>query len=76
MYADRILGLGLDKVKKVAASAGLEALLREREAMRRDKKWKEADAIREKILKSGNMIEYTPHGARLKKAGLPTKQAG
>ena len=68
LYADKILGLGLDKVKKVAASAGLEALLREREVMRRDKKWREADLIRDKILKAGYIIEDTPQGARLKRA--------
>jgi len=36
--------------------------------MRRDKKWREADLIRDKILKAGYIIEDTPQGARLKRA--------
>ncbi|KKT61737.1 MAG: Cysteine-tRNA ligase [Candidatus Giovannonibacteria bacterium GW2011_GWB1_45_9b] len=67
LYADKILGLGLDKLKKVRANIELEKLLRKREVLRKGKKWREADAIRNRILEDGYIIEDTPGGAKLRK---------
>jgi len=67
LYADKILGLRLDKLKKVRANIELEKLLRKREVLRKGKKWREADAIRNRILEDGYIIEDTPGGAKLRK---------
>src|SRR3990167_3425168 len=69
LFADKILGLGLGKLKKIKAGAKLEKLIKEREVLRSEKKWREADSIRNKILAEGYIIEDTPMGARIKKAG-------
>src|SRR3989338_3354510 len=67
LYPDKILGLGLDKLKKVRANIELEKLLRKREVLRKGKKSREADAIRNRILEDGYIIEDTPGGAKLRK---------
>ena len=75
MFADKILGLGLDKVKKIKATGGVERLLKEREALREAKKWDEADKIRAKILELGYIIEDSSAGPKLKKSTLEGRQA-
>ena len=45
----------------------LEELLKQREAARAEKNWKEADSCRDLIHARGYSIEDTPQGARLKK---------
>jgi|SRR3989344_1648334 len=75
LFADKILGLGLDKVKKIKATGGVERLLKEREALREAKKWDEADKIRAKILELGYIIEDSSAGPKLKKSTLEGRQA-
>ena len=64
---DRVLGLGLDKIKKIKLSEEAQVLLEKREDARLKKHWKEADQIREKLKQLGYVIEDTPSGSIIKK---------
>lgn len=70
-FADAVLGLSLlsvaDGKSQVIIPEELQQLLREREALRKQKQWQEADLVRGKIEERGYVIEDTPQGARLKK---------
>lgn len=66
-FADKIFGLGLNKVQKIDAPNAVKKLLEERESLRRAKKWSEADKIRDKILKLGFVIEDASEGPKLKR---------
>jgi cysteinyl-tRNA synthetase len=69
IYIDRVLGLGLEKVPvKVKIPDGILLLVKERERLRKEKKFKEADRIRSKIKKKGFVIEDTPQGPKIRKA--------
>ncbi|MEM5812143.1 MAG: cysteine--tRNA ligase [Candidatus Aenigmatarchaeota archaeon] len=66
---DSILGLDIKNVKKKwhsldDADKETRELLEKRENLRKQKKWKEADAIREELRKKGIVIEDTPQGPR------------
>lgn len=65
---DSVLGvLTFDKeVEEIPAE--LQEALKQRLQARKDKNWAQADSLRDLIIKSGYIIEDTPHGARLKKA--------
>jgi len=66
---DRVLGLRLDegrkeeKVSKV--SKEIENLVKEREELRREGKWDEADKIRRRVEEKGYIIEDTKEGPRI-----------
>jgi cysteinyl-tRNA synthetase len=62
---DSVLGVG--QTDSVQVPAELEALLKEREAARKARDFKRADAIRDELKAKGWTIEDTPKGARLKK---------
>ena len=66
---DRVLGLGLEtwapEVDKIPPE--IEALAQQRQAARGEKRWKEADALREQLLAAGYGVEDTPAGARIRK---------
>lgn len=64
---DRVLGLNLQKGKKFVISLTIKTLVEKREALRNEKRWKEADAIREKVRKLGFVIEDTPSGPMVKR---------
>lgn len=64
---DRVFGLDLVKEKKIEIPEKVKELADEREKARKDKNWKLADEIREKINKSGYIIEDTEGGAKVKK---------
>jgi cysteinyl-tRNA synthetase len=59
--------LGLSAVGDAEIPAELAALLDERNAARKAKNFKRADAIRDELKTKGWVIEDTPKGARLKK---------
>ena len=65
---DRVLGLGLANWKpaEVEIPAALQALLEQRQLARKEKRWKDADALRGEIQAAGYEIEDTSQGARLK----------
>ncbi|MCK5084920.1 MAG: cysteine--tRNA ligase, partial [Candidatus Pacebacteria bacterium] len=59
---DKALGLGLDKIKKkkTEISDEVKELIKQREEARKNKDWKKADELREKIKKSGLAIKDKP----------------
>ncbi|MFN7088383.1 MAG: cysteine--tRNA ligase, partial [Candidatus Paceibacteria bacterium] len=63
---DGIFGI-IGKLPKVKPSIQVVKLVVEREKLRKEKKWGEADKIRERVLKLGWQIEDTAFGPRLKK---------
>jgi len=66
---DKVLGLGLDKIKKISLKIPneIEELRKQREELRQQKKWSEADQIRKEIENSGFTIEDTPQGSTIYK---------
>jgi len=70
--ADKIIGLELSEAGKVwhyleeAEKEARELILR-RESLRSEKKWKDADSIRDRLKKMGIIVEDTAHGPRWKK---------
>ena len=62
---DKILGLNLDKIEKIPKE--LITLANQREIARKERDWKLADQLREKINKEGFMIEDSNTGPKLKK---------
>ncbi|MBI4100426.1 cysteine--tRNA ligase [Candidatus Microgenomates bacterium] len=65
---DEVLGLGLSgflgKARQVPQE--IQRLLDEREKLRKEKKWDEADNVREEIERRGYLIEDTAQGAKIK----------
>jgi cysteinyl-tRNA synthetase len=68
---DRVLGLGLDEIEPVErirkVDKEVEGLVQRREELRKQKKWEEADKMRQKIEKLGWQVEDKPEGPNLKK---------
>jgi len=64
---DRVLGLGLAKMKKGMIPVRLRELAREREEYRQQKAWAEADTLRQEIESLGYAVEDTPRGPRIKR---------
>lgn len=62
---DRILGLRLGEIEPVEIPEDVKKLVSEREKLRAEKKWKEADAVRGKIERSGFGVEDTEEGPKL-----------
>lgn len=65
---DRVLGLGLAKIKKETIPARLLELARERESYRKQKAWAEADALRKEIESLGYAVEDTSQGPHVTRA--------
>ncbi len=65
---DRVFGLSLKEVKKESISEEIRRLIAEREVHRKNKEFKKADEIREKLRKKGIALEDTPEGVRWKRA--------
>jgi cysteinyl-tRNA synthetase len=63
---DKVLGLGLDKIKLVAPPKKIKELVKEREQLRKVNEWAKADKIRKIIEKSGFLIEDTKKGTIIK----------
>jgi cysteinyl-tRNA synthetase len=64
---DKIMGLGLDKIKKIEIPDEIKKLAEERENLRQEKKWQEADEIRKQMEEKGWQIEDTGQGPKIKK---------
>lgn len=66
---DRVFGLKLKDWLETSKEIPLEVkqLVLQREELRKEQKWAEADKIREKILTFGYYVEDTPSGPRLRK---------
>ena len=63
---DKVLGLSLDKLKKEKLSGDIKKLVDEREKARKEKDWKKADEIREKLKNRGIILEDTKEGVKWK----------
>lgn len=66
---DQVLGLGLGEASRVKyqVSGKVKELVKKREKLRNQKKWKEADEVRKKVEKLGWKIEDSKKGSKLKK---------
>jgi len=66
---DQVLGLRLAEapIKKFQVPTEIQRLVEEREKLRKEEKWQEADKVRKEIEKSGFIIEDTPEGPKVKK---------
>jgi cysteinyl-tRNA synthetase len=62
---DSVLGVGVPK--EVEVPAEISALLEARQAARKAKDFKRADAVRDELKAKGWVIEDTPKGARVKR---------
>jgi cysteinyl-tRNA synthetase len=66
---DRILGFGLAEWKPVEEPVPVEilSLLEQRQLARKEKRWKDADGLRDAVIAAGYEIEDTPQGPRVKR---------
>ncbi len=66
---DRVLGLGIKEMKeeKVKLPLAVKKLVDERERLRKEKKWAEADIVRERIKREGYLIEDVVEGIKVRK---------
>ncbi len=64
---DKIFGLYLLEKEKIKVSTEIKKLIGKREKLRKEKKWKEADEIREKIKSLGFYINDTKEGPKLER---------
>lgn len=63
---DKVLGLGLDKIKLVIPPKKIKELAKKREQLRKTGEWTKADEIRKIIEKSGFLLEDTKKGTIIK----------
>jgi cysteinyl-tRNA synthetase len=66
---DRVLGLRLGEwqPREEVIPPEILAMVEERQLARKEKRWQDADALREKVAAAGYEIEDTPQGPRVKK---------
>ena len=66
---DEVLGLNLSEIveEKLSVPDNIKKLVNEREALRKEKKFKEADRIRKEILDKGYVIKDLPEGPKIKR---------
>jgi cysteinyl-tRNA synthetase len=65
---DRVLGLQLDKVmprETQAISSEVQDLIRQRDAARASRNWKESDRLRDQLKEQGFEVRDTPQGTQL-----------
>ncbi len=63
---DRILGLKLKEFSEFEIPEEVRKLVEEREELRKEKRYEEADKIREKIKEMGYLVEDTPKGPKIR----------
>ncbi len=70
LYFDEVFGLGLKEASSVKLEIPVEVkkLVEEREKLRKEGKWQEADKLRIKIEKFGFRVEDLPDGPKVKAA--------
>jgi len=64
---DMVLGLDLLKKEKTSIPKEIQKFVKEREEARKNKDWKEADKLRDKIKKSGYNVDDTEKGVKIRK---------
>ena len=64
---DKVLGLGLSKIKrgKISVPAEIQTLIAERDGARFSKNWHKSDELRKKIEAAGYTVEDTPEGTKI-----------
>lgn len=62
---DQVFGLGLAEYR-FQVPPSIKRLIKKREEYRRERRFKEADRLREKIRKEGYLLEDTPKGTKVK----------
>ena len=69
LYFDEVLGLGLPEASSIKLEIPVEVkkLVEEREELRKERKFEEADSIRKKIESMGFTLHDTPKGTLVKK---------
>ena len=67
---DEVLGLGIKEMKRenIKIPDNIKRLIEGREKLRKEKKWAEADILRERIKERGYLIKDTPEGPEIEKA--------
>ena len=65
--AEGIFGVSFTKTKTVGIPAHIREPAKEREKLRKEKKWAEADAIREQIQKEGYEIKDSEKGCGIRR---------
>ena len=64
---DEILGLRLKEIKVSPIPAEVSSLAEQREILRKEKKWQEADKIRKELEKRGWIVKDTDKGTKITK---------
>jgi cysteinyl-tRNA synthetase len=66
---DQVLGLNLAdwRPPEEAIPDAIMSLVEQRRLARQEKRWQDADALRQQVAEAGYEIEDTPHGARVKR---------
>ncbi len=62
---EKIFGMKINSNPKIKTPKDIEKLLKSRENFRKNKQWKEADKIRDTLLKRGYTISDTPDGQKI-----------
>jgi cysteinyl-tRNA synthetase len=72
LFFDQVLGLRLAEWEPMQETIPGEILawVEERQLARREKRWKDADALRDQVTAAGFEIEDTPQGSRVKRKKL------
>jgi len=65
---DKVLGLAVDQVEHLEIPDEVKKLVAEREQLRSDDNWLEADEIRDQLEQKGYSLEDTPEGTIVKKS--------
>ena len=73
---DTVLGLGLSEWQPVEEEipADIQKMLEARQIARNEKRWQDADELRDKITTAGYELEDTPQGPRVKKKKILVKE--
>jgi len=68
-HFDKVLGLNIPEMKeeKISVPKAVKELIKEREKLRKEQKWAEADIIRGRIKESGFTLSDTSDGPKLEK---------
>jgi cysteinyl-tRNA synthetase len=66
---DKVLGLALSEIERVKIPQEVEKLAAERERLRKEENWREADEIRDELEQKGFRVEDTPEGPIIKRVG-------
>ncbi|MEK7122575.1 MAG: cysteine--tRNA ligase [Patescibacteria group bacterium] len=64
---DLVFGLGITRTREQSVPLDILALVKKREVARHDKRWSDADALRDEIIKAGYRVEDTADGSSIQR---------